>query len=109
MSTRFLWFSLVLVPVILDRAQGGRRCSVTNCAVSNWSSWSDCTVACGLIGTQRRTRNVTRGANCGGSCPFALSQVQACNRWCYNGGTPQQTRCICKSGYSGQCCERGNC
>jgi len=112
MPTRSLWFLLVLLLVISDRAQGWRRrrrrrCPVANCVVSHWSSWSGCTVVCGSAGGQWRSRYVVRGASCGGSCPYALSQYQACNRWCYNGGTLQQTWCSCKSGYSGQCCKGG--
>ena len=112
MSPRFLWFFLVLLFVILDRSEGWRRrrrrrCPVTNCDVSYWSSWSSCTAACGWGGTQWRSRSVTRGPSCGGSCPYALSQSQGCNRFCYNGGTPQQSWCNCKIGYSGQCCKGG--
>ena len=112
MPTRSLWILLVLLLVISDRAQGWRRrrrrrCPVANCVVSHWSSWSACTVVCGSAGGQWRSRYVVRGASCGGSCPYTLSQYQGCNRWCYNGGTLQQTWCSCKSGYSGQCCRGG--
>ena len=112
MPTRSLWFFLVLLLVISDQAQGWRRrrrrrCPVTNCVVSRWSHWSGCNQGCGSTGGQWRTRYVVRGATCGGSCPYSLSQYQACNAWCYNGGTPQGGVCSCKSGNSGKCCQGG--
>ncbi|XP_078378395.1 SCO-spondin-like isoform X2 [Oculina patagonica] len=109
MMSKLLWSFLVLALVIMiDQTEGWRRrrrrrCPRTNCAVSSWTSWSTCTQPCGTGGTQTRTRRVTRAATCGGSCP-ALSQTQACNMGCSNGGTPLPGRCNCKTGYSGRCC-----
>ena len=111
MSTSF-WSFLVFLLVMLDQSEGWRRrrrrrCPVTNCAVSAWYPQSpSCPVTCG-IGTQVQRRHVTRGASCGGSCPYALSHSWTCNKGCPNGGTPISGRCICRSGYSGRCCTGG--
>lgn len=112
MPTRSLCFFLVLLLVISDRAEGWRRrrrrrCPVTNCGVGHWSSWSGCNLGCGSAGTQWRTRSVVSGPSCGGSCPYPLLQYQACNRWCYNGGTPHGGGCSCKGGFTGKCCQGG--
>lgn len=113
MPTRSLCFFLVLLLVISDRAEGWRRrrrrrCPVTNCGVGHWSSWSGCNLGCGSAGTQWRTRSVVSGPSCGGSCPYPLLQYQACNRWCYNGGTPHGGGCSCKGGFTGKCCQGVN-
>ncbi|XP_078359361.1 uncharacterized protein LOC144643850 [Oculina patagonica] len=113
MMSNLLWSFLVFTLLIMmDQTEGWRRrrrrrCPVTNCVVSSWTSWSNCTQPCGTGGTQTRTRKVTRPASCGGSCP-ARSQTKACNRGCPNGGTPIHGRCNCKPGYSGRCCT-GEC
>lgn len=113
MMSRLLWsFLFLAVVMMLNQTEGWRRrrrrrCPVTNCAVSSWTSWSSCTQPCGTGGTQRRERKVTRGATCGGSCSYALVQSQACNWGCSNGGTPLPGRCNCQTGYSGRCCTGG--
>jgi len=57
-------------------------CAV-NCEVSTWNRWDACSKTCG-IGTQRRTRFVTRHADAGGyECP-ALKETRECN----NGACP---------------------
>ena len=61
-----------------------RRCPTTNCEVSSWSAWNRCSSSCGLSGTQRRSRYVTRTQSCGGSC-YSLSET----RVCYPGCCPQ--------------------
>jgi len=75
----------------IETAFGGRACShkdetrdcndrpcPTHCTVSVWSTWTACTLTCGL-GNQRRERTVTSHAQHGGyTCP-ALDQSRACN------------------------------
>ncbi|PFX19966.1 Versican core protein [Stylophora pistillata] len=81
-------------------------CGARNCQVSSWTSWSSCSHRCGTSGTQRRTRTKTVVEACGGSCPYRLDEVQACNRdQCKNGGTPYASGCRCRPGYQGTCCE----
>ncbi|XP_032233414.2 uncharacterized protein LOC5508728 isoform X2 [Nematostella vectensis] len=81
-------------------------CTAKNCIVSGWSLYSSCTHHCGNSGTQTRTRRVTRAQECGGTCPYHLSETIACNRdACRNGGTPANGYCRCRVGYRGTCCE----
>ena len=83
-------------------------CSAVNCQVGSWTSWSSCSHQCGTSGTQRRTRQQTQEASCGGSCHYGLSETQACNRnSCDNGGTPYSGGCSCRAGYGGTCCDQG--
>ncbi|XP_078374550.1 properdin-like isoform X2 [Oculina patagonica] len=79
---------------------------LTHCGLDNWSVWSRCSLACGTLGTQTRTRKVIKAAVCGGLCPYELKQVRGCNRYCYNGGTLGQTRCKCLPRYGGLCCQQ---
>ena len=112
LSKLYLILFALFFPVSLHSAEGWRRrnrrrCHAVSCAVSGWSNWSQCSHRCG--GTQTRTRAVTLGAACGGSCPYALSDTRPCNRdRCSNGGTPLWGHCSCLPGYSGTCCEGGN-
>ena len=111
-SKLFRSFLVLALVIMVDQTEGWRRrrrrrCQVTNCAVSSWTSWNTCSQPCGNGGIQRRTRTVTRWASCGGrSCP-AIAETRACNRGCSNRGTPLTGRCICKTGYSGRCCTGG--
>ena len=83
-------------------------CSPVNCQVGSWTSWGSCSHQCGTSGTQRRTRQQTQEASCGGSCHYGLSETQACNRnSCDNGGTPYSGGCSCRAGYGGTCCDQG--
>ncbi|KAM7440695.1 hypothetical protein ABFA07_010097 [Porites harrisoni] len=109
MTPKSLWSLVVLFLMLLDYTEGWRRrrrrrCPVRNCAVSAWTKYSPCSQPCGNGGFKKRTRTVTRPGTCGGGCPYALVDIQPCNRGCPNRGTPVTGRCICKSGYSGRCC-----
>lgn len=114
--TEFLAIVWVLLVLARDTDSWGRRrrrrspppCSARPCQVSSWSSWSACSQPCGTSGTQKRTRRKTVVQACGGSCPYSLDQVRACNRdQCKNGGTPFSNGCRCRPGYRGTCCEGG--
>ncbi|XP_077997650.1 uncharacterized protein LOC144450798 isoform X2 [Glandiceps talaboti] len=84
-----------------------RSCSPRNCAVSGWSGWSACTAPCGNAGTQTRTRYVTSGASCGGSCPYGLSESQSCNvPGCHGHGSPLSTSCSCVDEWWDTCCDK---
>ncbi|CAH3191483.1 unnamed protein product [Porites evermanni] len=83
-------------------------CSAVNCVVSSWTGWSFCSHQCGTSGTQARSRQQTRAASCGGTCPYHLRETRACNRdRCQYGGTPQSYGCSCRAGYGGTCCGQG--
>ncbi|CAH1233662.1 UMOD [Branchiostoma lanceolatum] len=88
------------------RRRRRRRCPLRHCQWSGWSGWSSCSRSCGAYGTQSRTRYVAAGAQCGGSgCSGSSRQTQNCNRRCYNSGYVSGSRCVCRSGYTGTCCE----
>ena len=60
------------------------RCSASpcpvDCTLNAWSSWSVCSVtACGLSGTQTRTRTVAQAPLYGGTPCDALDEAQACS------------------------------
>lgn len=84
------------------RRRSSPPCSAVNCLVDSWTSWSSCSHQCGTSGTRERTRQQTRVASCGGTCPYELRQTEACNRdSCQNGGTPHSSGCSCRTGYGG--------
>ncbi|XP_027058955.1 A disintegrin and metalloproteinase with thrombospondin motifs adt-1-like isoform X3 [Pocillopora damicornis] len=112
MTSKYLWI-LVVLSMLANQTEGWRRrrrrrCPRINCAVTTFKQWSSCSQPCGNGGTQTRTRTVSRYPSCdGSSCP-PLRETRACNRGCSNGGIPLTGRCLCKSGYGGQCCTRVN-
>ena len=82
-------------------------CSSVNCAWGSWSAWSTCNHRCGNAGSHSRSRGVSRHSYCGGSrCYGSSSQTQACNRFCYNSGTPRAGQCDCTDEYWGNCCDK---
>ena len=77
------------------RRRSSPSCQAVNCLVSSWTSWSSCSHPCGTSGTQRRTRQQTRAASCGGSCPYSLLETRRCNRdACQHGGTPHSSTVV---------------
>ncbi|KAI8485362.1 hypothetical protein Bbelb_369260 [Branchiostoma belcheri] len=43
---------------------------------------------------------------CGGSaCSGSSRETRGCNRICYNNGYVSGSRCVCRSGYTGTCCQ----
>ena len=78
--------------VATQAAHGGAACDTTrseseacndspcpvNCTVSEWSSWSDCTKACGT-GSETRTRSITQQANNSGTVCPSLNHTRDCN------------------------------
>ena len=111
MTAKHLWIFVILIMLATQtegwRRRRRRRCPRTNCAVTSFNQWSSCSQPCGNGGTQTRTRTVTRRPSCGGSSCPPLRETRACNRGCSNGGFALTGRCLCKSGYGGQCCTRG--
>ena len=79
-----------------------------DCLLSSWSEWGPCTTICGVGGKQTSTRRRLIREQCGGTCPgaFNLTITRACPQIrCLNGGSLMNGACICKAGYSGDCCE----
>ena len=88
------------------RRRRRRRCSAVSCIWGGWSGWGGCNHPCGSSGTRARTRGIARGASCGGaSCSGPSRQVQPCNRFCHNGGHPQNGYCSCSAAFRGTCCQ----
>ncbi len=52
-------------------------CPAVDCILSPWTSWSQCSVSCGL-GSLYRQRNILRDARPGGSCGGAQFDSRAC-------------------------------
>lgn len=81
-----------------------------DCKLSYWSAWSSCSLPCGSSGYQTKERRVlVREGSCG-SCPYHLTERRGCNRevWrCRNNGRRAYYGCICRGGWTGTCCNRG--
>ena len=63
---------------------------------------------CGVGGKQTSTRRRLITEQCGGTCSGGLNLkiTRACPQIsCLNGGSLMNGACICKAGYSGDCCE----
>lgn len=81
MSSRHILRLLILMIIIsasVSRRRRRRRsCSIVDCQVTPWSSWSACSaVPCGQSGTRERSRTVQLPALCGGkACPSLLEVV----------------------------------
>lgn len=88
------------------RKRRRRPCQKQNCMLGQWSKWSPCSRSCGPYGHSRRSRSITKPAQCGGTC-YGTAETKACNRFCLNGGTLIRSSCRCKAGYSGECCKKG--
>ena len=79
-----------------------------DCELSSWSEWSACTTRCGVSGTQHSSRHRIVTEECGGTCSSTFRKTRACpDLSCLNGGSLKDGLCLCKEGYSGQCCEKG--
>ena len=79
-----------------------------DCLLGSLSEWGPCTTICGVGGKQTSTRRRLIREQCGGTCPgaFNLTITRACPQIrCLNGGSLMNGACICKAGYSGDCCE----
>lgn len=79
-----------------------------DCQLSSWSEWSACTTPCGASGTQHSTRHRLETEECGGTCTSTFRKTRSCQELsCLNGGSSKDGKCLCKEGYYGNCCERG--
>ena len=84
------------------------RLRPVDCQLSSWSDWGPCTTMCGVGGKQTSTRRRLITEQCGGTCSGGLNLkiTRACPQIsCLNGGSLMNGACICKAGYSGDCCE----
>nr|XP_039248800.1 fibrillin-3-like [Styela clava] len=85
------------------------NCCPVNCALSEWTKWSDCTYTCGSNGLQSRSKQIIQQASCGGlECNIQESLIQArqCNRVCFNGGLMSVLDgCACIDSWTGDCCQ----
>lgn len=105
----------VLVLLLFFTSQGDcwrrRRarpaCYAHNCVIDEWSAWTRCSHDCGSSGIETRTRRKVEVESCGGTCYHTLIETRACNRHCFNEGTPMNGYCKCKEGFTGRCCEHG--
>lgn len=85
------------------RSSSRRRsgCTPIPCVAGPWSEWSACGTECQV---QTATREEITSAKCGGPC--TLEEWRWCGQMtCFNGGSLEDEKCVCKKGYSGYCCE----
>ena len=86
-------------------------CVPRPCTIS-WSAWSGCSCPCGYGCTKTRYRRIITAANRCGSCPYSSSESTGCNREasrCQHGSRQKSYGCVCRSGWTGTCCENGEC
>ena len=81
-----------------DVKYAGRCKTPIPCKVSSWSSWSSCSVSCGL-GVSKRTRYISKPAQNDGHCQYSLEDSTEC----YLGPCPNST-CSKKACPSGSYC-----
>ncbi|KAK3580861.1 hypothetical protein CHS0354_032922 [Potamilus streckersoni] len=83
MSSKILvvWHMLFVLYFALQFGNA-QNCQLTNCIVSQWENWSECSQTCGDTGTRMRLRSKLLEESCGGSCPYNTSETEACNQRC---------------------------
>lgn len=64
-----------------DSRRRRRRCSPSDCALSPWSSWGECSQTCGDGGVQVRQRTIVKVQTCGGRC-FPQKERKPCSNAC---------------------------
>ena len=86
------------------RRRRRRRCPLTNCQISQWSSWSICSaVVCRSSGSQYRTRHVVSSPSCGGiACPPNTRETTICY-----GTTP--VNCVYSTWSTWSACSTSQC
>eukprot|EP00992_Anisonema_acinus_P015677 TRINITY_DN9845_c0_g1_i1.p1 TRINITY_DN9845_c0_g1~~TRINITY_DN9845_c0_g1_i1.p1 ORF type:complete len:1608 (-),score=285.57 TRINITY_DN9845_c0_g1_i1:1661-6484(-) len=64
----------------VESTQCNTQCCPTDCELSAWTDWTDCTKTCDG-GTHTRSRYVItpENAECGGTCDFSLFESETCN------------------------------
>ena len=75
-------FIILFAPSLLLRIHCQEDCKPTDCIVSEWNNWSECTETCGENGTRLRLKTVFRAASCGGECLDQLAETEPCNIKC---------------------------
>jgi hypothetical protein len=79
-------------------------CRRQDCTYTRWSSWSSCTAKCGSVGIKTRTRSISSGARCGGTCSNTVRQQASCPNTCcpincrYSWGSWSACSVTCESG-----------
>ncbi|XP_071943927.1 SCO-spondin-like [Antedon mediterranea] len=81
------------------------QCILSDCQLSSWSQWSECSPECGVNRTRTRIRSVEHEAECGGlTCADDLTDLESCSSLCFHGGVATGDTCSCHSPYKGACC-----
>ncbi|KAL3873180.1 hypothetical protein ACJMK2_036328 [Sinanodonta woodiana] len=73
--------TLIVLSLIL-KMYSAQNCQLTDCIVSQWENWGECSQTCGYTGTRTRLRSKSLEESCGGSCPYNTSETEACNLRC---------------------------
>lgn len=82
-------------------------CRPSDCILSDWSTWSSCSVTCGDGGSHIRKREIQLKETCGGTCDLPLVDSKPCSNKCcprncqFTQWTEWTEHCACQKSCAG--------
>ncbi|KAH9509326.1 hypothetical protein Btru_046779 [Bulinus truncatus] len=79
-SPRFFLCTVVIAAHI--QLAASQVCSPTDCILSQWEEWTECSQSCGQSGLRARARQILAPEKCGGTCTGGTFESEPCNIRC---------------------------